>query len=304
MECSQRNLGSAVQYQLFYWLVRCRALPLARALLAIVVLYYTLLPHVRRRCSFYLQRRFGKTDGWAGFVHAYRLYLHFGQVLLDRMIAGTTGHFPLCSTAPAVRAELLEAARNPRGCILLSAHIGAWQIGLAALEQLDRPVHIVQFHDQDDPDKHYFERGKGRALHIINAAQPIGAFVEMAAVLRRGEIVCLMGDRLAGDRDREHSVDVPFLGGRIALPVSAYALASMTGAELVMLFTVREKGITRALRAERLNVPPHLPRHDPAAFLPFTARFALAMEEIVRIYPYQFFNFYNMWLDEYDKKRN
>jgi len=296
MKRSYRNLGSHRQYQVFQRLVRCRALPLARALLAIVVFYYTLLPHVRRRCSAYLQRRFGKADGWTGFVHAYRLYLNFGQVLLDRMVAGITGRFPHCSTAPSARTELLEATRNPQGCILLTAHIGAWQVELAGLENLDRPVHIVQPHDPDDPDKHYFERGKGRPCRIINASDPVGALVETAAVLRRGETVCLMGDRLS--RETEKSVAVPFLGGSIALPINAYALASMTGANLVMLFTVREKDVTRMIRAERITVPPGLPRREPGAFLPFAARFARAMEELARSHPYQFFNFYNMWLDE------
>jgi predicted LPLAT superfamily acyltransferase len=302
MKWSTQNLGSNLQYQIFHWIVRCRALSFARALLAIVVLYYTLLPHVRRRCSFYLQRRFDAAGGWAGFMHAYRLYLSFGQVLLDRMVAGTIGRFPLCTTAPAVREELLAAMRNPRGCILLTAHIGAWQVGLAGLEQLDRPVHIVQLHDPGNPDTHYFERGKGRVLHIINIAEPIGAFVEIAAALRRGEIVCLMGDRLPDGRDTEHSVAVPFLGGSIALPVSAYMLASMTEADLIMLFTAREEGVTRALLAERLQVAPALPRHDPAVFLPYATRFAQAMETCVQDYPYQFFNFFNMWLDDDDKK--
>jgi predicted LPLAT superfamily acyltransferase len=302
MTRSHQSLGSHLQYQIFHWIVRCRALPLARALLAIVVLYYTLLPHVRRRCSSYLQRRFGKAEGWTGFVHAYRLYLHFGQVLLDRMIAGTTGYFPRRSPTPVLYEEILEAARNPKGCILLTAHVGAWQIGLVGLEQLDRPVHIAQIHNPDNPEKHYFERGKGRALYIINTLDPIGAFIEMAAALRRGELVCLMGDRLPNNQNTKHYVTVPFLGGRIALPVSAYALASMTGAELVILFTVREKGITRILRAERLKVPSGLPRHDPEVFVPFATRFARAMEEYVQSYPYQFFNFYNMWLDEDDKK--
>jgi predicted LPLAT superfamily acyltransferase len=296
MKRSKRNLGSGWQYRIFQWIVRCRAWPLAHALLAVVVLYYPLLPHVRRRCSPYLQRRFGKADGWTGFVHAYRLYLHFGQVLLDRMVAGALGRFSLHPADPEVRAQLRQAVRNPQGCILLSAHIGAWQVGLAGLEELNRPVHIAQPHDPDDPDKHYFEHGKGRTCRVINVAEPVGAFVEMAAALRRGEIVCVMGDRLS--RDTEKHVTVPFLGGSIALPVNAYALASMTEAEVVMLFTVREKGFIRVARAERLKVPAALPRHDPGVFLPFAARFAQAMEELVQSHPYQFFNFYNMWLDE------
>jgi lauroyl/myristoyl acyltransferase len=212
------------------------------------------------------------------------------------MVAGALGRFSIHPTAPAVRAQLLQAVQNPRGCILVSAHIGAWQVGLAGLEELNRPVHIAQSHDPSDPDKHYFERGKGRTCHIINVSEPIGAFVEMAAALRRGELVCVMGDRLS--HDAEKRVAVPFLGGSIALPVNAYALASMTEAEVVMLFTVREKGFIRVARAERIKVPTDLPRHDPGVFLSFAARFAQAMEELVQSYPYQFFNFYNMWLDE------
>ncbi|MDR0466940.1 MAG: lysophospholipid acyltransferase family protein [Deltaproteobacteria bacterium] len=296
MRRSRRNLGAHWQYLIFRWIVRCRALPLARALMAIVVVYYTLLPHVRRRCSHYLRRRFGEAGGWRGFVRACRLHLNFGQVLLDKMVVEITGRFPVFSPLPAVWAELVEAAKNPDGCIVLTAHTGAWQVGLAGLEELKRPVHIAQPHDPDDPDTLSFERGTGATRHIINVAEPIVALVEIAAVLRRGNFVCMMGDRLA--RDTEKSVTVPFLGGNIALPVGAYALASVTRAEIVMLFSVHEKGRIRVVGAERFKVPPRLPRNDPSVFLPFATRFVRLMEEFVQSYPYQFFNFYNMWVDE------
>ena len=301
MKWSNRSLGSHFQHKIFHIIVRCRALPLARALLAFVALYYTLLPHVRRRCSYYLQRRFTKASKWTGFVHAYRLYFNFGQILLDRMVAGTTGYFSIRPPAPAMREVLWSATRRPHGCILLSAHIGAWQMALAGLEEFDRPVYVVQPYAQNNPDKHYFELGNGRAFQVINALEPIGALIEANTALRSGGIVCLMGDRLMGNQSPENSVTVPFLGGKIALPVNAYVLASMTGAELVMLFSVREKGCTQGVLAERLDVPPGLPRHDPTVFLPYATRFAKAMEELVRDHPYQFFNFYNMWLDDYDK---
>ena len=289
------TLGSRLQYGFFEVLVRFRMLFAARMVLAVVVMYYTMLPHVRKRCAAYIERRFPGAVGWRAFVHAYRLYLNFGQVLLDRMIAGVTGRFPFCETDQQVRQCFIDAGANPHGCIVLTAHIGAWQVGIAGLDQFDRPVNVVQLHNPADQGKHYFQHGRGRPFKIIDSADPVGSMVEAAAALRRGEVVCLMGDRLHGTRQSGQGVDVAFGGGCIRIPVSAYALASITGAELLMLFTVRENGVTRVFKAERLPVPAGLPRRDVSVFQPYAQQFAAAMDTVVDRHPYQFFNFYDMW---------
>ena len=289
------TLGSRLQYGIFEVLVRCRLLFVARMVLAFVVLYYALLPHVQQRCAAYIKRRFPCAGGLGRFVHAYRLYLNFGQVLLDRMIAGVTGRFPFCETDQQVRQCFDVAGANPHGCIVLTAHVGAWQVGIAGLDQFDRPVNVVQLHNPADQGKHYFQHGRGRPFNIIDSADPVGSMVEAAAALRRGEVVCLMGDRLHGTRQSGQGVDVAFLGGKIRIPVSAYALASITGATLLMLFTVRERGVTKVYKVEQLSVPVGLPRRDVSVFQPYAQQFAAAMETVVERHPYQFFNFYDMW---------
>ena len=289
------TLGSRLQYGIFEVLVRCRLLFVARMVLAFVVLYYALLPHVQQRCAAYIKRRFPCAGGLGRFVHTYRLYLNFGQVLLDRMIAGVTGRFPFCETDQQVRQCFDVAGANPHGCIVLTAHVGAWQVGIAGLDQFDRPVNVVQLHNPADQGKHYFQHGRGRPFNIIDSADPVGSMVEAAAALRRGEVVCLMGDRMHGTRQSGQGVDVAFLGGKIRIPVSAYALASITGATLLMLFTVRERGVTKVYKVEQLSVPVGLPRRDVSVFQPYAQQFAAAMETVVERHPYQFFNFYDMW---------
>ena len=288
---SGKSLGSRFQHQIFYRLIRCGATGPARVLLRAVVLYYTLLPGVRRRCRPYLQRRFPGARGIAALLHAYRLYLAFGQVLLDRSIAGITGRFAVRHTS-ATRELLRRVLAEEKGCIILSAHMGAWQMGLAGLEELRRPVHVVQRRNAGDVDRHYFEHGGEHAVSVIDSTRPLEAFVEIAAALRRKEVVCLMGDRLT-DADAA-AVRVPFLGGPVAVPVTAYALASITGAPLVVTFAVREEGETQGVWGDVLRVPPGL-RRDPERLRPFAVRFAAALEDMVRRYPYQFFNFYDMW---------
>lgn len=318
---SSRSLGSRLQHQIFFQLARWRLMPLARGLLWVVVFYYTLLPWVRRRCMPYVQRRFGVTQGWKAFTHAFRLYRSFGEVLLDRTVAAATGNFAITSHMNDARRLLCEVLERKQGCIVLSAHVGAWQMGMAALEVVDVPVNLLQWRDPQDVDRHYFEAGKGRAAHIIDASRPMEAMVQTAAALRRGEILAIMGDRLMahgnehgsafvkargetqsearGEARGEARVEVPFLHGHIALPIKAYALASITGAPLVMVLTVREKDKTQPFLSQEIFVPRGLNHRDPHVFLPYAAEFAKAMEALTKAHPYQFFNFYNIWLDEH-----
>lgn len=297
---SSRSLGSSFQHRVFYWLVRCRALVLARALLRVVVFYYTLLPGVRRRCRPYLRRRFPGARGAAMFGHAYSLYLNFGQALLDRSIAGITGSFPIQREGETV-SRLRGILAEGRGCIVLTAHLGGWQLGLAALEALGTPVHVVQRRDPGDVDKHYFEHGGGRVVRLIDASRPLETALAASMALRRNELVCMMGDRMV---DEAASARVSFLGGIIAVPLTAYALASITGAPLALVFSVRgQDGMTRPHWSGLVRIPPGLGR-NAAQLRPFALRFAAALEEMARLYPQQFFNFYDMWADDNDTRRS
>ena len=288
-----KALGSRLQYGIFALLVRCRLLFLAKLLLFVVVAWYCCVPSVRRRAYPYLAHRYPGCKGVRRFVRVYALYLRLAQTILARMVAGITGNFPFNLVAPQLVRIVKE--NTDRGLIVLSAHFGGWQLGMAGLERFGRAVQVVQWASPGETDRHYFERGKGRAFGIIDAANPAGAMVAAAAALRRGEIVCLMGDRLAGDSAREKSVSVPFLGGTIRLPVTAYALASMTGANLAVVFTVWQGGRLCLHEARVLDIPQGLSHKNAANFLPYATAFAASLERAVQCHPDQFYNFYDMW---------
>ena len=286
-------LGSRLQYGIFALLVRCHLLFCAKMLLLMVVAWYCCVPRVRRRAYAYLAHRYPCCGGLRRWLRVYALYLRFARTLFARMEAGITGHFPFGPVEPELVRIVEESAG--RGLIVLSAHFGGWQLGMAGLEHFGRPVQVVQWASPGEADRHYFERGKGRAFGIIDAANPAGVMVAATAALRRGEIVCLMGDRLAGDNAREKSVSVPFLGGTIRLPVTAYALASMTGASLAVVFTEWQGGRICLHEARVLDIPQGLSHKNVANFLPHATAFAASLERAVQCHPDQFYNFYDMW---------
>ena len=106
----------------------------------------------------------------------------------------------------------------------------------------------------------------------------------------------MMGDRLFG---KAPTCRAPFLGKSIRLPLTAYYLASATGAPVVVFFSLRSgPGKVRNIIADVIHVPPGLSK-NAEAYEDYAGRFAQAMEKLVESSPYQFFNFFNMW-DDYE----
>lgn len=299
MRWSSKSLGSRLQHEFFYFLVRMRLVWLARFSLAFVVLYYSIRPDVRHRIYPYLSRRFPQDRGLRRWLHCLRLYWTFAQGLLDRAICGILGPRS-CGIVPITDARFHSAVPAGQGCLVLTAHIGAWQIALNGLEALQRPINIAQWLDPQDADKHYFQqnhREGGPDIRLINTRADPDAALKIATVLRHGELVCLTGDRITSPA--EPAMEVTFLGDTVRLPATPWLLASLAQVPLVISFAIRHTRagvgtVVEGIVVERVNVPPHL-RRNPEVLHRFVQQFAARMEDMVMRYPYHFFNFFDMW---------
>ena len=294
MDWSSKSLGSRLQHQIFYLLVRCRLLGVARALLVCVVFYYTLLPSVRSRAVPYLSRRFPQDTGFARWRHCMRLYLCFAQGLLDRTIAGILGTQYIYAE-PVTQQQFHNSIPQDTGCIILTAHIGAWQLGISCIEPLQRPINIVQWVHPEDKDKHYFQHNNELGKHnirIINSRDDADTTLKIVTALRKKELLCITGDRITSAA--ENSVPVSFMGGTVHMPTTAFVLASLAQVPLVIAFTLRHNAAIKGFFVQKLDIPHNL-RRDPAALRERVQYFATAMEQMVHDYPYHFFNFFDMW---------
>lgn len=291
---SSRSVGAAWQHRFFYRLIRLGGRRVAYAMLALVVLYYMLFrPDQRRKSEFYLRRRFPEAKKPMLLLHSYRMSLALGKSLIDRAVVGILGPSSTQVTLRG-REELLALLEEGKGLILITAHAGSWQTAMAALDFLKQPVSLLMQREEGDVDRHFFEHG-GREcpFRIIDPTGYLGGALEMIEVLKAGEILSVMGDRMLGN-DR-NAVEVDFLQAPVQFPFSAYKLASATGAPIGVLLSAKT-GIDRyELRLARvIRVPAGL-RRGSGAFVPYVRQFAESLEEYTEQYPYQFFNFYNMW---------
>jgi predicted LPLAT superfamily acyltransferase len=291
---TSRSIGSNLQHNIFYAFIKIGGRRAAYGLLSCVALYYTFFrADIRKRSGFYITRRFKDKGSFRKLVHCYRMYENLGKALIDRATIGIKGPKSVMIIFDAQK-KIIDLIGEGKGVILLTAHVGCWQATMERLRVFDTPVSLLLHHEEGDVDRHFFEHtGAANPFRVIDPLGYMGGVLEMMEVLRMGELLSIMGDRVFGND--KNTVPVDFLGGKIRLPFSAFKLASATGAPVAVLFSHKSGPESHELILDRvIRVPSGIGRKEDA-FRPYVAQFAEALESYTERYPYQFFNFFNMW---------
>jgi predicted LPLAT superfamily acyltransferase len=254
--------------------------------------YAAFYPSVRRRCRFYLDRRFpdrrgpGLRSAARRFLDTFRLVRTYATTLVDMMALGVLGKKALTADSPN-HERLLEICKSDRGFILLHAHAGCWQVGMSTLGEMPKRVSIVMI-----PEPRTVALFDPRVASVIDPRTGMQSVMQMTDALLRGEIVTLMGDRTFGDET--NVVRAKFLGGEISLPMTPYRLASATGAPVLVMLAPKTGWRKYEMRlATVIDVPPG--KRKPEEFAPYAQQYADTLEGFVRDFPWQFYNFYDLW---------
>ncbi len=290
-----RSVGKRWQFAFFAWLLRAGGRRLAYWFMYAVVAWYVLLrPFVRRRCRYYLDRRFPEVrNPLVRLWHDYRRIEALGESLIDRGAFGLRGPKALQLDFPE-GSRLRELIDEGRGLIFLNSHVGCWQVALSALSYLRVPVSIVMHQAAADIDPRWFHWAEGEVpFSIIDPAQPMGGVLEMIAALQQRHILGLMADRVFGDDP--NTLPVPFLGAPVHFPVSPYRLASMQGTPIAVVFSYKTGFSRYRIELARvIRVPAELGRSN-GVYTPYLRQFVEALESFLSSHPWQFFNFHDMW---------
>jgi predicted LPLAT superfamily acyltransferase len=226
----------------------------------------------------------------------WRHFASFGRILCDRLLVFLR---PGRYRFEYVNGEPLRAAiRERRGCILLSAHVGNWELSGFWLKHVlaeDHPVFLVMVRDDLPRVQSYVDvRMRGRHITVIDPHDGLAASLAIARALGDGHPVCMLGDRVFGGQD---FMEAGFLGGQARFPLGPFQSALITGVPIYVTFLVKT-----GLRSYRLEVdppwhlghPPRGPRRQ-AALVRAVSRWGRRLELQVRRYPFQWHNFFPFW---------
>jgi predicted LPLAT superfamily acyltransferase/glycosyltransferase involved in cell wall biosynthesis len=276
-------------------ITRLGGLPAAHFCLYFVVPYFYLFaPKARRASQEYWQQLRPEAGFWVrqGLVlkHLHR----FALVLLDRV------YFGFHSNAFTVRSHgaenILESVAQKKGVILVGAHVGGWELASGALKLQGRSHDFtaVQYEAEGMTTTKVrgsdsYDPSKLSPFDLQSGPPPI---LKIREILASGKPVGMMVDRPFGN----HVELVPFFGKLAPFDSTPFRIASSCKASVVFTFGFRGEGNRYELYASK---PEQYPMYASSARdqegYDGLRRFAHLLEEKMREFPEQWFNFFPFW---------
>ena len=192
--------------------------------------------------------------------------------------------------------EHLEAAVDRgQGVLLLTAHMGNWELGGLLLKGLDLPVSVVYVPDQS-PAAEEFRAFLRKLIGVgeipINPRSQFSSLPILHA-LNEGRVVAMQGDRDFNDQDKRFD----FFGAPAPFPIGPMTLTRMTGAALIPAFvTYDSKHCFDITFGEPIEVGQEGSREKDATAA--AQRWVEVVEGAVRRWPDQWYTFFDFWNPE------
>lgn len=184
----------------------------------------------------------------------------------------------------AVRAE-------GRGAIVVTAHMGSFEVAMSALLEQEERVNVLFRRDAIG----LFERTRSalrKRLGVIEACVDEGLFVwvKLREALAADEVVLIQADRvMPGQKGRR----VPFFDGHILMPTGPVKLALASGAPIIPVFSIR-----RANGGIELFVEDPIRVQDAGTTDAALYEIASVIEKYVRQVPEQWLMIHRAWCED------
>ncbi|MCM8797353.1 MAG: lysophospholipid acyltransferase family protein [Candidatus Omnitrophica bacterium] len=188
------------------------------------------------------------------------------------------------------RHYLNEVFNKGKGVVLLTAHIGNWELGGAVISLLGYPIWAVALPHKYEKVNSFFNaqrQSKGvRVIHLNRAVK------ESLSIFKKNQAVALVGDR---DFTEDGAV-LPFFGKPTVFPKGAAAFSLRTGAPILPGFMLRNEDDTFTLRIEQpiLFNPSGDGRKDTIEIIKIYLKI---FEKYITKYPDQWFMFRRFWIE-------
>jgi lauroyl/myristoyl acyltransferase len=174
------------------------------------------------------------TSGLRRFLNALAVYKNYSYYLIDLLyLSHGRARVREYRTTVTGGENLYTALKQGKGVVLLTAHLGNWEIGGEAIGETGRKVHLVYAPDSSAIFEHQRNLMRGETSVEGVALKP-GEMVSLKLyrLLEQGELVALQGDRLQFDR----GVSMPFFGAPATFPQGAVRIAQLSGSPVVPIF--------------------------------------------------------------------
>lgn len=275
-----RTDGLPWMHRSLVWMLRYLPVGIFYAIMDLVIVFYIVFARSYTRATYCYFRHIHARSRLAAARDVYLLFRQFGQVVIDRFAVYAGRHFDLEIDGNEL---VLEAMAKQQGCLLLSAHVGNYEIAGYALRPT-KPMYAIMFGGEKayvlEQRKQWLERN---GIHVLLPDDSWDYIYAIHDVLDKGNMLTLLADRNFGS---PKTVRTEVLGKQADLPLGPFSIANMYDQTVLCAFVMKDS-------ARKYHVYVRQLKADNASS--YARAFACELTTIVQKYPHQWYNFYEFW---------
>jgi predicted LPLAT superfamily acyltransferase len=289
-----KTRGGLTGYRIFVSILKTAGLKPAYFLLRFVAFYYFLFS---RSSNQHIRYYFTKVLGygkWKSITSVYHNYYLLGQVLIDKVavMSGMGKHFTYDWDGEEHLLNMDE------GGLLISAHIGSWEIAGNFLYRVNKRFNIVMYDEEHEKIKDYLEEVMvEKNLHVIPIKDDLSHIMAIKQALENNELVAIHADRFV---EGSKTITYPLLGRDALFPEGPFYLAARFKSPVSYVFAVKETSRHYHFFASAAKKYEHAPARaiKDEHLTTIIKDYICEMERILYKYPLQWFNYHRFWNDE------
>jgi predicted LPLAT superfamily acyltransferase len=290
-----KTKGGLGGHKIFVFILNTFGLHIAYFFLRFVAFYFFLFSKSTKTSLKYFREIQGY-QGLKAYRATYQNYFLFGQILLDKvaLLSGVKTNFTI--NHEGHNENLANLKNSGKGSILLSAHIGNWEIAGQMLDSLNTKFTVLMYDNEAEKMKEYMSRVMGKKSFNVIAIRDgdMGHLVELHKAFANNELVVMHGDRyLPGTATLEKD----FMGKTAKFPAGPFIMAAKFGVPITLVFAVKEtKNHYHFFARKPIEVKRARTKEDTESAVKHGSDlYVKELEFMLNKYPTQWFNFYDFW---------
>ena len=243
--------------------------------MALVVPFYMIFNRKGYNAMYRFFRERMNYGRWKSFWKVYSNHFRFGQIILDRFGVYAGKKYRFITEGQELMDEL---EMHPEGFVNLSSHIGNYEIAGYSLKPKSKKFNALVYAGETATVMENRQKMLSQNnMSMIPVKEDMSHLFLLNNAIDNGEIVSMPADRIFGS---QKAVECQFFGEKARFPMGAFALASKKNVPMLAVFVMKESyktyyAFVRGIRNAQ--------------------DFADNLEEIVKRYPTQWFNYFDFW---------
>ncbi len=295
---SGKSRGGKAGYLFFILLLKYTGRRLVYLFVRFVALYFWVVSD-KKAISFYFRRVHNYSLPKTIFS-IYQNYYFLGQMLIDKISVlsgkgkGFTYNFD-------DKKNIYEIIRGNKGGLLIGAHVGNWDIAGQMLNEFDVRINIVVYEAEHRKIKELLENyNVSIDANIIPIKDDYSHLYKIKDAFARKELVVMHGDRFLPGAN---TITMTFMNKKAKFPSGPLYLASKNNVPVSFVYAMKETPDHYHLFASKPKMYSYPARIKTRKreLENMLQDYISSLEQILKKYPFQWFNYYSFWEEELNR---